>query len=291
MSSILDALQRAEAERQGRAATPDSVLREGDREAMSQALTTATAPEIWSDLRARATPGAREGLGRLMTGLAILGVLAAAAWSWKSFAPASTVPAAPSGAPASAAVTASTAEGPAPIAPPLAVTPQAAPPDAPTVSNAPVVPAMPAKTPSVAQRPSSPPQTSSTPSDPPSQTQPARPATAVSPPKVATKPPESVTVASDKASAEPATELRRVDALSADERQALGPLTVQGAVQSAQAASRLLMINGLVLREGEALSPSLRLERITPEGVELRWVPSLGPGPQRLWLSLPSSAP
>ena len=282
MSTILDALQRAEAERQGRVTPPEPVLREGDREAMAQALKTATAPEIWSDLRERASPGARLGLGRLMTGLAILGVLAAAVWTWKSLGPGSSVGVERNVEPKEA---------------PQATLPEAAPATPSPSTNLTVEPPMAAPSPAVASPPAAPTASSASMAaarlDMKASTLVAVPQTPR--PSTGPRPSQPVPPTSEKPD-----DLRPIESLSAAERQALGPLQVQGVVQSAQAASRLLMINGLILREGEAVSPSLTLERITPEGAELRWKgPRDGAGPlasgatpsPRLLLSLPTSNP
>ncbi len=47
-------------------------------------------------------------------------------------------------------------------------------------------------------------------------------------------------------------------------RRELPPLAVSGAVQSPDPAARMLIVDGQVLREGDAAAPGLVLERITP---------------------------
>jgi general secretion pathway protein B len=47
-------------------------------------------------------------------------------------------------------------------------------------------------------------------------------------------------------------------------RRELPPLVLSGAVQSPDPAARMLIVDGQVLREGDALSPGLTLERIGP---------------------------
>jgi general secretion pathway protein B len=44
-----------------------------------------------------------------------------------------------------------------------------------------------------------------------------------------------------------------------------------GAIWSDNAASRFVIVNGQVLREGEAAAPGVLLERIGPKAVFLRW--------------------
>ena len=59
--------------------------------------------------------------------------------------------------------------------------------------------------------------------------------------------------------------------LSADLRRELPALTLGGAIWSDNAASRFVIVNGQVLREGEAAAPGVLLERIGPKAVFLRW--------------------
>ena len=54
-------------------------------------------------------------------------------------------------------------------------------------------------------------------------------------------------------------------------RRQLPPLKVGGSVWSEQPASRFLMVDGQLLREGEAVAPGLVLERIGPKRAQLRW--------------------
>jgi general secretion pathway protein B len=298
MSSILDALQRAETERQAREgtaatdasasalATDASALRAGDREAMAQALTTATAPELWSDLRTRATPAARQGLGRLMTALAVLGVMAAAAWTWQSLQPTAPEIGLAQIQPQPQPSALQAAEPTPPAVEPVPIRK-----DGQTKSSSKVVPSAPfiGSAPPARSAPSAP--LTPAPREMPEtrETRDSAHAGARVPSAQPVKP---------MAELEPA--IRPVESLSPAERQALGPLNVQGVVHSAQSASRLLMINGLVLREGESLTPQLRLERIGPEGAQLHWQPPSG-GPasasgadaragQRFLLALPASS-
>ena len=59
--------------------------------------------------------------------------------------------------------------------------------------------------------------------------------------------------------------------LASDLRRELPPLVVGGSVWSDSAASRFVILDGQVLREGESVAPGLVLERIQPKAVVLRW--------------------
>jgi len=59
--------------------------------------------------------------------------------------------------------------------------------------------------------------------------------------------------------------------LSAEQRRDLPALDVSGAVWSASPASRFVMLNGQLTREGDSVAPGLVLERITPKSAVLRW--------------------
>jgi len=54
-------------------------------------------------------------------------------------------------------------------------------------------------------------------------------------------------------------------------RRQLPVLAFSGSVYSDQPASRFVMINGQLLREGDSVAPGLLLERIQPKSVLLRW--------------------
>lgn len=60
-------------------------------------------------------------------------------------------------------------------------------------------------------------------------------------------------------------------ALPAEERRQLPPLVPGGSVWSDAAASRFVILDGLVLREGDAVAPGLVLERIERKAAVLRW--------------------
>jgi len=62
-----------------------------------------------------------------------------------------------------------------------------------------------------------------------------------------------------------------VASLSPEQRRDMPPLDVSGAVWSASPASRFVMLNGQLTREGDTVAPGLVLERITPKSAVLRW--------------------
>jgi general secretion pathway protein B len=53
-------------------------------------------------------------------------------------------------------------------------------------------------------------------------------------------------------------------------RQRIGPLRVSGAMHSPDPASRMLIVNNQVLREGDAIAPGVVLEEIQPRAAVLR---------------------
>jgi general secretion pathway protein B len=59
--------------------------------------------------------------------------------------------------------------------------------------------------------------------------------------------------------------------LSPEVRRELPPLALGGAIWSDNVASRFVIVNGQVLREGDAAAPGVVLERIGPKAVYLRW--------------------
>ena len=223
MSYILEALRKAEAERQ-RGVVPGL---------HAQALPAAE------------LPAGRGGSGRLrlafLAGLLLLGA-AVGVWWWSGArAPEPTsaaVPAPPAVAPVTSSTVAPAAPAPAPVAAPAALpTPPAVPMAPPTATAVPLatVPA-----------PTAPPVARPSPGPAPTPAAPA--ATAAAPP------------------ASPTTQeppLRLADLPEARRRE-LPPLAVSGAVQSPDPAARMLIIDGQVLREGDAAAPGLVLERITP---------------------------
>ncbi len=73
--------------------------------------------------------------------------------------------------------------------------------------------------------------------------------------------------------APPASNVRAVQLaqLSPDLRRELPPLVLGGAIWSDNAASRFVIVNGQVLREGDVAGPGVVLERIAQKAVFLRW--------------------
>jgi general secretion pathway protein B len=59
--------------------------------------------------------------------------------------------------------------------------------------------------------------------------------------------------------------------LSADLRREMPAMTVGGSVYSESAASRFVIINGQVVREGEGAATGVTVERIGPKSAVLRW--------------------
>jgi general secretion pathway protein B len=59
--------------------------------------------------------------------------------------------------------------------------------------------------------------------------------------------------------------------LSAEQKREWPALAIGGAVYSDNPGSRFVMINGQVVREGEAAAPGVTVERIGPKSAVLRW--------------------
>lgn len=68
--------------------------------------------------------------------------------------------------------------------------------------------------------------------------------------------------------APPATPLA---ALTAEQRRELPALALGGSIWSDNAASRFVIVNGQVVREGDTAAPGVVVERIGPKTVLLRW--------------------
>ncbi|MCZ8174030.1 MAG: general secretion pathway protein GspB [Burkholderiaceae bacterium] len=208
MSLILDALRKAEAERQ-RGTVPGL---------HSVAAGSPAAPPA-------AAAGRRGGV--LAAGLAALVLAAGALWAalGREQAPAAGRPDARLPAPAPAAPPAPT---PAPT-PPLAA---ATPPPLPVVVSVP--PVVPSREP---------------PAQPPA------------PPAEPARPPGAPII----------TQVRRLAELPAEQRRELPPLVVGGSVWSDQASARFVVLDGQVLREGDAAAPGLVLVKLAPRAATLRW--------------------
>ena len=249
MSYILDALRKAEAERQ-RGAVPG--LHDQAGAAGLAAVSDA------SQRRGRRLPLI---IGLLVVAVALAGVLMLNRGLW----PGAQVPPAQErerqAGPAQAPAGAQTVQSPAPAAgvtvaqapvPPV-TTPAPGPSSAlvlvPAPSPAPApaavaaAPAVPPRAPAAVAR-----------SAPPRDAVPAAPKLAPAG-KAAAPPPVSA----------PAPQpLPRLADLPEAQRRELPPMVVSGAVQSPDPASRMLILDGQVLREGDAPAPGLLLERIGP---------------------------
>lgn len=195
MSYILDALRRADAERQ-----------------QGQVPGLHAAPA--GDVAAPTRPAWPRVVGLLL--LALLLGAAAAAWFWR---------AAP--APAPAVVAPAGVPLPTPLAPSHATTPLPV-----VVSAAPALPA------------------------------------ASMPVPVAAAPVAAPAPMPASAAAAPA---RPLSSLPPDERRQLPTLFPGGSVWSDSAASRFVILDGQVLREGDTVAPGLVLERIDRKAAVLRW--------------------
>lgn len=77
--------------------------------------------------------------------------------------------------------------------------------------------------------------------------------------------------AATAAAATPAEKLPTLADLSAELRGSLPALSVGGAIHSKNAADRLLIVNGLLVHEGDVLAPGLVLERIRLKSAVLRF--------------------
>lgn len=251
MSYILDALRRAESER-----------------------TRGQVPGL--DAQALALTGdderpARSGrAARLAGGGAALVLVAVAAW-WglsreeaavpPALSTATSVPASPVAvAPMPATTAPVPAAWPAPpsVAPVAPVAPVATTPAPPPVATLPPPAPVP---PAVVARPA-PPTASS--GRAPADGLPAVPAAAPVDPAT---PRPAASAPSRPAEPRP---LRLAD-LTPQQRSELPPMAVGGAIYSDNAASRFILVNGQVVREGDAAAPGVMLERIGPRAAVLRW--------------------
>ena len=59
--------------------------------------------------------------------------------------------------------------------------------------------------------------------------------------------------------------------LTPAQRRELPPLVMGGSIWSESALGRFVIVNGQVVREGEAAAPGVTVERIAPKSVQLRW--------------------
>jgi general secretion pathway protein B len=82
--------------------------------------------------------------------------------------------------------------------------------------------------------------------------------------------PAPAPVAPPAASA-PAARTPGLAELSAEQRRELPPLVMGGSIWSENALSRFVIVNGQVVREGEAAAPGVTVERIAPKSVTMKW--------------------
>lgn len=99
---------------------------------------------------------------------------------------------------------------------------------------------------------------------------PAQPA-ASAPVPVAVAVAAPAVVPATKPAAATATPARPLSSLPPDERRQLPTLFPGGSVWSDSAASRFVILDGQVLREGDTVAPGLVLERIERKAAVLRW--------------------
>jgi len=250
MSYILDALRKADAERQ-RGAVPGLHDQAG-------VAGMATAPD------------ARQGRGLrlpLIVGLLVVTALVGALWLNRGLWPGAAVPPAPErerqAAPAQPPAAAQPVQTPAPAAgvnvaqAPAPLPTMPAPGPSPAGVPAPAPAPSPAPAPVLAPSPSGLATATPAPSPMPQSPAPVAPVA----PKPA--PPGHAAVTPPPAAPAPQPVLRLADLPEAQRRE-LPPMVVSGAVQSPDPASRMLILDGQVLREGDAPAPGLVLERIGP---------------------------
>ena len=224
MSYILDALKRADAERE-RGTVPG--LR-------AQPVPGVTPESHGTHASLRAWPV-------IVTGIALaVAVIAAGAWVWRSLAGSERAPVVVAAAPTVPAVPAAPALPPQPA-------PVAAP--APAAHNAvsqaaPVAPTVPAASPAVKPKPRPEPPPSTTPRSAGTEVAPVKPSPAAS-------------------AASPALPVAPLlSELPEEIRRQIPALTITGAVASENPAQRLLLVNGQVLPQGAAAAPEVLIEEI-----------------------------
>jgi general secretion pathway protein B len=241
MSYILDALRRADAERErGRGSVPGIHAQQLPPGAPRDTRTRRPGTLLW-----------------VRIGLAVL-LLASLAWQWMAHDDGTAAPTDP----ARAAQGTVTPAAPPPIAPPDP------PPPAPTPATAmePQAPAaaMAAAPGQPAPEASAPPPPTTRPVPPPRTAPAAVPRT---PPatELATARPGSARAKPPQAAASAAAALPRVmsrSELPDDVQRGLPALTIGGASYSQNPESRMLIVNGQIFREGDQLAPNVSLEQI-----------------------------
>jgi general secretion pathway protein B len=229
MSYILDALRKADAERE-RGSVPD----------LHAQLLPLGGPEVAAE-PVRSSPLLWLGFGMLLAG-----AVGAAWWALGDSEVATPLPPVATPAlPAPAAVALPAASAPVAMVSPAVTAPPAAPQPAPRPETAAPqpVPKAAAKPKAEANEPAA--------TTPQPRTRPAAPPKAASAPAV--QPPV--------APAAPAR-LPTLADLPADLRQQVPPLVIGGSVYSPQASVRMVIVNGQVFQEGNSLAPELKLEQV-----------------------------
>lgn len=224
MSYILDALKRADAERE-RGTVPG--LR-------AQPVPGVTPESHGTHASLRAWPV-------IVTGIALaVAIIAAGAWVWRSLAGSERAPVVVAAAPTVPAVPAAPAlpPQPAPVAAPVPAAHNA------VSQAAPVAPTVPAASPALKPKPRPEPPPSTTPRSAGTEVAPVKPSPATS-------------------AASPALPVAPLlSELPEEIRRQIPALTITGAVASENPAQRLLLVNGQVLPQGAAAAPEVLIEEI-----------------------------
>ncbi|HZF79950.1 MAG TPA: general secretion pathway protein GspB [Rubrivivax sp.] len=95
------------------------------------------------------------------------------------------------------------------------------------------------------------------------------PIAAVTPPPLARVAPPPPTGATAPPPAAPA--VVPIAQLNAEQRRDLPAMAIGGSIWSDHPANRFVIVNGQVVREGEAAAAGVTLERIAPKAATLRW--------------------
>ncbi|MES2959737.1 MAG: general secretion pathway protein GspB [Pseudomonadota bacterium] len=228
MSYILDALKKADAEREREASAVPDLHAQGDAARSERRSTHAG---VWTLVATIAT----------VIALGLLG------WRWFAAPPAD-------GAPPPAL-----AQAPSQMpATPPAPLPSPVPAPAPAQSVRPAPSAMPSTAP-----PAAPAAVGRVkPIDPPPRTAPAAPVAPPVPPRTAAAPPTAATPVASAASGAGEGRLPTLAELPAELRGQLPALSVGGSVYSPRASSRIVILNGQVFREGDKPIEGLTVEQI-----------------------------
>jgi general secretion pathway protein B len=250
MSYILEALRRAESERE---------RKRGGVPGLHARPVPMHAADEHGELRARPWPWP------WIIGGLLVGVLLMIAWRWSSEPPL-VDEAALARAPVGGNVSPGVTDAPAAATPP-APAPASATPPAPVQAPAAQAPAAPAPKPAASSTGADkPPRTGKPPAPPRStataaaarQPQPAPPTAAPTPPAA-------------QAPAAPAPErLRTLAELPDDVRRSVPQLAFGGSVYSETPAQRMVIFNGQVMREGDAVTDELQIEQIRPRSAVMR---------------------